>query len=105
MKGIEPGCMVMVYGLVIDVEYNGCCGIVEGYFAASEYERTVDLGDGNIFLVGNKTGGWVVNGPSFVYGFDIFDKKNLLRIDDPDLKEEGIEETVGINVKVEGETV
>ena len=106
MKGIEPGCMVMVYGLVVDVEYNGLCGIVEGYYGPLEYRRVVDLGDRDYVEIVNKFGGWVVNSPSFPEGVDIFYAKNLLRIDDPDLKEEAddIEKIVEVNIKIEGET-
>lgn len=75
-RNIEVGCLVIVYGLKVDVEFNGmsgeCVGIIQ---EGGEYKGINYIGEGDA---------WLVSNGSFFHGVEPFGPSNLLRIDSYD---------------------
>ena len=74
---IEVGCLVLIHGLVRDVENNGSSGVVTKRAFPGEI-----LGEFGGKIGYTPNGGWVVESPSIDDGLGVFQDKNLLRIDD-----------------------
>lgn len=82
-RGIEVGCLVMVYGLVRDVCDNGKVGVVIKWAEKGDEIGRVPLGDNQYGrLIADGKAGWAVGSSSFEYGIATFSTCNLLRIDD-----------------------
>lgn len=78
-RNIAAGCLVMVYGLVRDVENNGKCGTVKFWVEPEERFRSMDGTTGY-----SRRSGWLVAIESIPHGCGVFQPKNLIRIDNYD---------------------